>query len=96
MIRFFFACVLAEMQFLGYKFGLKGLTCTQENTVDEIKWDEHLCYVKMFQKYIFNADSGFPAEQACTTDLLEICAFSTSAVPMDYVTFLGKSIRYQR
>ena len=34
---FFFACVLVEMQFLGYKFGLKGLTCTQENTVDEIK-----------------------------------------------------------
>ena len=31
---FFFARVLVEVQFLGYKFGLKGLTYTRENTVD--------------------------------------------------------------
>ena len=31
---FFFAHVLVEVQFLGYKFGLKGLTYTQENTVN--------------------------------------------------------------
>ena len=30
---FFFTCVLVEVQFLGYKFCLKGSTYTQENTV---------------------------------------------------------------
>ena len=29
----FFACVLVKVQFLGYKFGLKGSTYTRENTV---------------------------------------------------------------
>ena len=29
----FFAGVLVKVQFLGYKFGLKGLTYTRENTV---------------------------------------------------------------
>ena len=28
-----FACVRVEVQFLGYKFGLKGSTYTRENTV---------------------------------------------------------------
>ena len=32
LIRFF-ACVLVEAQFLGYKFGLKGSTYTQESMV---------------------------------------------------------------
>ena len=30
---FFFARVLVEVYFLGYKFGLKGSTYTRENTV---------------------------------------------------------------
>ena len=30
---FFYVRVLVEVQFLGYKFGLKGSTYTQENTV---------------------------------------------------------------
>ena len=34
LIRFF-ACVLVEAQFLGYKFGLKGSTYTQESMVTE-------------------------------------------------------------
>ena len=31
----FFACVLVEVQFLGYKFGLKGSSYTRENMVYE-------------------------------------------------------------
>ena len=32
-----FANVLVEVQFVGYKFGLKGSTHTRENTVHEVQ-----------------------------------------------------------
>ena len=36
LIWVFFALVLVEVQFLGYKFGLKGLTYTRENMVSDL------------------------------------------------------------
>ena len=53
---FFFARVLVEVQFLGYKFGLKGSTYTRENmiSINKTKKNEHcpyFTYICMYQVF---------------------------------------------